>query len=114
MYKRVLEIMEGCLDEILALGASEEEIHAFADSRDNQYGIVTAGDGRVDFRLPFIHETWGKKWGGRTHIDMGCGNGCCHLMLDKYSAPDFIKFIKQHRKENTINNLPNPLCMERR
>lgn len=69
---------------------------AFHDSLTDTYGIVTVGDGCIDYRLPFIHETWRKKWGGRTHIDMG--NGDIHLMLDKFSAPEFIEFVKEYRK----------------
>lgn len=96
MYKRVREAMGEYLDEILFLGVTEDEIHSFVRSLKNPYGIVTCGDRRTDFRLPFIHETWRVKWGGRTHIDMGCK--CYHLMLDRYSAPAFINFIKDYRK----------------
>jgi hypothetical protein len=98
MRKRVLEIMQEYLAEIVSLDATDKEIYAFCDSLKNGYGIVTVGDRRTDFRLPFIHETWHKKWGGRTHIDMGDKNGSIHLMLDKNSAPMFIEFIKAHRK----------------
>jgi hypothetical protein len=97
MKKRVLEVMQEYLGEILALLPTFEEMDKFHESLDNDYGIVTSGDGRYDYRIPFIHETWGKKWGGRTHIDMG--NGSIHIMLDKNTAPMFIEFIKAYRKK---------------
>lgn len=92
------------LNDILKLSVTEKEIHAFVKSLRNTHGIVTGGDGRIDYRLPFIHETWRKKWGGRTHIDMGCK--CYHLMLDKFSAPLFIDFIKSYRDENSPVPVP--------
>ena len=96
MRKRVRELMKDYLDEILQLDPTEKEEDAFVDSLgEDTYGIVTEGDGRIDYRLPFIHETWRRKWNGRTHIDMGIKH---HLMLDKNVAPKFIEFIRQHRK----------------
>ena len=87
--------MEEYLCEILCLRPTEEEEDAFIQSLEGEdYGIVAEGDGRIDYRLPFIHETWRKKWNGRTHIDMGHS---VHLMLDKNNAPRFIEFVKQYR-----------------
>ncbi|KPQ43394.1 MAG: hypothetical protein MPEBLZ_02060 [Candidatus Methanoperedens nitroreducens] len=72
---KVRELIEGYLNDILGLHPTDTEITAFRKSLINDHGIITAGDGRTDLRLPFIHETWRKKWGGRTHIDMGDSNG---------------------------------------
>jgi hypothetical protein len=88
------------LREMLRLNPTFYEMDAFSESLADTYRIVTVGDGRIDYRLPFIHETWGKKWSGRTHIDMG--NGKIHLMLDKKAAPEFIEFIKQYRKQHIL------------
>jgi hypothetical protein len=96
MRKKIREVMEEHLDEMLHLLPTFEEVDAFVRSiGGNCHGIVVAGDGRRDYRLPFIHETWRKKWDGRTHIDFG--NGEYHLMLDKFSAPQFIEFVKRYR-----------------
>jgi len=96
MRRKVRELMEGYLREILEIAPTEEEENAFVDSLGGDtYGIVTEGDGQMDYRLPFIHETWRRKWNGRTHIDMGISH---HLMLDKNAAPMFIEFIRQRRK----------------
>lgn len=103
---KVLELMQGYLEEILCLLPTFEEVDAFVLSlRGRDYGIVTAGDGRIDYRLPFIHETWRKKWNGRTHIDFG--NGEYHLMLDKFSAPEFIEFIRQCRAKGQETKTQN-------
>jgi hypothetical protein len=96
MRKRVRELMEEYLTEILQLDPTVKEEDAFVDSLgEDTYGVVTVGDGRIDYRVPFVHETWRKKWNGRTHIDMGIKY---HLMLDKNAAPMFIEFIRQHRR----------------
>ncbi|MFH1579162.1 MAG: hypothetical protein ABIE25_03295 [Thermoplasmatota archaeon] len=95
MRRKVREVMEDYLCEIMRLDPTEEEEDAFvAALGGNTYGIVTAGDGQIGYRLPFIHETWRRKWNGRTHIDLGVR---VHLMLDKANAPRFIEFVKQHR-----------------
>ena len=89
---RVRKKLEKALEEILNLKPTCEEIEEYAENAP--YGVVTAARGEEYFG-PFLHDTWMIKRGGRVHIDIGCGG--VHLMLDKYYAEDFIKFIKNKR-----------------
>ena len=89
---RVREKLEKALEEILNLKPTCEEIEEYAENAP--YGGSYNRKRRRIF-WPFLHDTWMIKQGRRVHIDIGCGGA--HLMLDKYYAEDFIKFIKNKR-----------------
>lgn len=96
MKRRIYDIMCAHLMKINELQPTDDEIYEFV--KDNgMYGIVTSGDGKDVFRLPFVHETWRTKWGGRTHIDMSDSKNEYHLMLDRCGAPYFIECIEKMR-----------------
>lgn len=96
---RVREKLEKALIEIELLDPSCEEIEEYGENAG--YGVVTVTENK-DYFFPHLHDTWGEKYGGRVHIDIGCGG--YHLMLDKYSAEDFIEFIKNKRKVRPRNS----------
>ena len=104
--KSAYEIVNEAFDELKRLNPTPEEIDAYAELNKNTYGVVTYSNykrGRErggDFYFLRFHDTWKKKFGGRVHIDIGYvdeQNVTTHLMLDKYYAPDFVKFIKKRR-----------------
>jgi TusA-related sulfurtransferase len=90
---RALKEMEGSLEAILDLNPTCDEIEEFA--KGEGYGVVTITDDNEYFP-PHLHNAWGKKWGGRVHVDIGCRG--YHLMLDKGKALQFIAFVKSKRK----------------
>ncbi len=94
---RVLEEMKGLCDAICGLNLTGDEIEEFA--KGAAYGVVTVTENNAYFP-PHIHNTSGKKSGGRVHIDIGCCG--YHLMLDKNTAPSFIDFIKRKRRMGTL------------
>ena len=87
-----LEIVEEALKEIRELSPSCEEIVEYAQG--GGYGTVTYTSSDNYFG-PRLHDTWGVKFGGRVHIDIGCIG--YHLMLDKRTAWGFVEFIKRKR-----------------
>lgn len=91
---RVTEELGEALKEIEALDPTSEEIEEYA--QDAGYGVATVSK-TDEYFGPSIHDTWGQKSGGRVHIDIGSGGW--HLMLDRFSAFDFIAFIKEKRKK---------------
>lgn len=105
-----MEQMEIWLVEIYELHPTDEEMEAFVsylNTNNLTYGIV-AGSEREYYgdQRPRIHNTYGQKWGGRAHIDMGFNGkhgGSVHLMLGRHDAPFFINFIKEMRKEKSGN-----------
>ena len=89
--------IEKAFAEIIGLTPTCEEIEAYGEK--GYYGAVKY-TGLSGYHKPKIHNTWGVKYGGRVHIDIGCGG--YHLMLDRGFAFDFIEFIKEcRRKANT-------------
>ena len=90
---KAIKILEGALEEIKALDPTGDEIEKFAEKAG--YGIVTSTENENYFG-PRLHNTWGVKFGGRVHIDIGCCG--YHLMLDKKAVWEFIEFIKSERK----------------
>jgi|GEM_PF-997860 hypothetical protein len=109
--KSAYDIVEGAYDELANLKPTPEEIEEFAKFKEDAneaYGVVTYskshGGDRYFFRW---HDTWEQKSGGRAHIDIGYVDekyvhrrdvpDTTHLMLDKYSAWEFVDFIKTRR-----------------
>ena len=92
---RVRQELESALREMQELEPTTEEIEEYGKTAG--YGVVTYTQSTRYFP-PSLHDTWGLKHGGRVHIDIG-SNGT-HLMLDKFSAWDFIDFIKDRRKSH--------------
>ena len=92
---KVLKIVRKQLEEIQKLNPTPAEIEKYAEDGGGGYGTVTVTDSTGYFP-PKLHNTWGKKWGGRVHIDMGSGG--YHLMLDKHAANNFIEYLKDSRK----------------
>ena len=95
---RVREQLEHALDEIQKLDPTSEEIEEYGENAG--YGVVTytRNAGYYPARL---HNTWGTKWGGRVHIDIGSSG--THLMLDKVSVWDFIEFVREKKKSPHTN-----------
>ena len=93
---RAIKILKRALEEIKSLDPECEEIEEFAKEYEEVYGVITTAKDE-DYFGPCLHDTWGKKSGGRVHIDIGCCG--YHLMLDIRTATDFIKFIR-HKREN--------------
>jgi hypothetical protein len=93
--KHVLKKLESALEEIRELDPTCDEIEEFG--KDAGYGIVTITE-EEDYYEPHLHNTWGRKYRGRVHIDIGCRG--YHLMLDKRTAPAFIEFIRHNRKSD--------------
>jgi len=91
---KVRQILEPALEEIKSLDPTTEEIVEYAE-KEAGWGVVTY-TGSENYYRPHLHDTWGIKYQGRVHIDIGAGG--YHLMLDKYSAFDFIDFIKSKRQ----------------
>jgi hypothetical protein len=92
---RVLKNLQLALEEIKKLNPTAQEIEEYG--KNGVYGVVTYTKDRGYFP-PRLHNTWGKKSGGRVHIDIGSGG--VHLMLDKSVVWDFIEFTKTRRKLN--------------
>jgi len=90
---QALKIVQEALEEIRKLDPTCEEIVEYA--KGGGYGIITYTNSDYYFG-PRLHDTWGIKFGGSVHIDIGCGG--YHLMLDKYSAWEFVEFIKGKRE----------------
>ena len=86
---KVRQELESALETMLELEPTTEEIEEYG--KDAGYGVVTYTQ-NTGYFPPSVHDTWRMKRGGRVHIDVG-SNGT-HLMLDKFSAWDFIDFIK--------------------
>jgi len=115
--KTAYEIVSEAFDELESLHPTIEEIQEYADSVDNEYGVVTYSKhkgGQETYFLRF-HDTWKQKVGGRVHIDVGYVDeeyidqwnvpDTTHLMLDKRHAWDFVEFIKKRRKSGkNLNN----------
>jgi hypothetical protein len=111
--KTVDEIVGEAYDTLVDLMPTNEEIDAFAELNKNNYGVVTYSkhEGGDHYFLRY-HDTWGKKSGGRKHIDVGYVDekyidqwnvpDTTHLMLDKYSAPEFVEFIRKMRKRPKV------------
>ena len=93
--KHVLKKLESALEEIRELDPTCDEIEEFG--KDAGYGIVTITEDE-DYYEPHLHNTWGRKYRGRVHIDIGCRG--YHLMLGEHVAPAFIEFIKRKRKSD--------------
>ena len=92
---RVRGQLQQALEEIRELGPTSEEIKEYGEQAG--YGTVTYTR-NARYYPPHLHDTWGRKWGGRVHIDIGSGG--IHLMLDNVSAFDFIEFIRDRRKSH--------------
>ena len=95
---KVKKKLQKVLNEIEALNPTSEEIKEYAEdaiAENADYGLVSITRAEHYFR-PRLHDTWGQKQGGRVHIDIG--SSCYHLMLNKHSAPGFVEFIKNKRK----------------
>jgi hypothetical protein len=99
-------IVSEAYDEIEKLKPTNNEIGAYADLHEGEYGVVTCSKYHGgDYYFLRFHDTWKQKIGGRVHIDVGYVDeeniheeiGVVHLMLDKDHAPDFVQFIKQRR-----------------
>ena len=109
--KSVRELVNSYYEQIVELHPTPEEISAYADFIHDAYGVVTCSKSRggSDYFIDF-HDTWGKKFGGRVHIDVGYVDSSCldrrdvpdtlHLMLNKQHAPEFIDFIQKRRTNN--------------
>jgi hypothetical protein len=99
---KAIEKVEKSLLEIGLMDPTCEEIIEYAEIAG--YGTVTITDNENYFP-PRLDNTYGKKFGGRVHIDVGCGG--YHLMLDQYKSKNFIDFIKNKRtsikKPYTVN-----------
>jgi hypothetical protein len=60
--------IEACADELDTMGPTEDEICSYA--RTAPYGAGTKS--RTDeYFAPQVDDTWGRKRGGRVHIDAG-------------------------------------------
>lgn len=92
-YKARAEVA-ACAEELDALDPTSEEIIEYA--RTAPHGVVTRARSE-DYFWPSVHDTHGKKWGGRVHIDLGAGG--YHLMLDRIYARHFIEFIRERRQQ---------------
>lgn len=90
--------LEEALKSIEELTPTHEEIEEYG--RNAGYGVVTSTSSSK-YYPPRLHDTWGKKMGGRVHIDIG--SGWTHLMLNKWFARDFIDFIERKRKYHVDN-----------
>lgn len=109
--KTAFEIVSEAYEELRKLQPTIKEIQSYADLVEGQYGVVTYSKHRrgQDYYFLRFHDTWKQKSSGRIHIDIGYVDekyvdqwnipDTTHLMLDKDSAPDFIKFITKRRKE---------------
>lgn len=96
--KSVYEIIDEYCKSINKLEPTYEEIEAFImdlENTNSTYGIVTYNKKDDNPLIIRFHDTWRKKFGGRTHIDVISGE--YHLMLDKDTAPWFIEFIEKKR-----------------
>jgi len=111
--KTVHEKVSEYCDEIQRLQPTREEIQAYADLHEDDYGVVicSKSKGGAGYFIR-LHDTWKKKFGGRVHIDVGYVDekyvdepnvpDTTHLMLDRYYAVDFIEFIKRRRKSDCV------------
>ncbi|MDP2218069.1 MAG: hypothetical protein Q8J68_12375 [Methanolobus sp.] len=101
---KIREKMEQWLCEILVMDISDEEMEKFVRhvQFDNMWhGVVSCNSNpNRYYGLPSIHDTYGMKWGGRMHIDMGYPG--VHIMLGRHAAPYFINYIKELRKQNNL------------
>ena len=106
--KTAHEIVSEAYGEIEKLKPTTDEIQAYADLHEKDYGVVTYSKSKGgDYYFLRFHDTWKEKFGGRVHIDIGYVDekyvgdwrtpDTTHLMLDKDYAPDFVQFIKQRR-----------------
>jgi len=105
----VYEILSEAFEELKRLQPTIEEIQEYADSVENDYGVVTYSkhDGKGATYFLRLHDTTKQKFGGRVHIDVGYVdekyidqrdiNDTTHLMLDKNYSWDFVNFIKNRR-----------------
>ena len=100
--QRVIQGLEPALKEMEELEPTPEEIQEYG--KDIGYGVVTYTQ-NMHYFPPKLHDTWGIKRGGRIHIDIGSDG--VHLMLDKFSAWDFIDFIKDKRQMQNRNTNSN-------
>jgi len=115
--KSAHDIVGDAYCEVSALKPTPEEIQAYADllTKENRdYGTVTYSKSKGgDYYFLRLHDTWRgefAKFGGRVHIDLGYVDpeyvdkwnipDTTHLMLDKYTAPEFIEFIRKRRESN--------------
>jgi len=87
------------LEEIKQLDPTCEEIEEYG--KDAVHGEVTPSRGE-NLWGPKFHNTWGVKFGGRVHIDIGCCG--YHLMLDRRAAKSFITFINKRRNVMASNS----------
>ena len=90
---KAIKIVTEAFDEINKLNPTAEEIEEFGTMVGHGTATITPS---TAYFPPKLHNTWGKKSGGRVHIDIGSGG--YHLMLDKYAASGFIEFIKEKRE----------------
>jgi len=103
------EIVSEAFNELKRLQPTIEEIQEYADSVENEYGVVTYSKHRRGGDTYFLrfHNTRKQKFGGRDHIDVGYVDeklidqrnvpDTTHLMLDKDHAWDFVEFVKKRR-----------------
>jgi len=92
---RVREELQQVLDKIQELNPTSDEIEEYGENVG--YGAVTYTR-NTGYYPPRLHDTWGLKQEGRVHIDIRSGG--THLMLDRFSAWDFINFIIDRRKSH--------------
>ncbi|MDH7564062.1 MAG: hypothetical protein QHH24_04160 [Candidatus Bathyarchaeota archaeon] len=106
--KKASEIISEAYSELEKLQPTPKEIQEYADTHENDYGVVTCSKSKGgDHCFLRFHDTWKQKIGGRIHIDVGYVDAeyihqrnvpdTTHLMLDENYAPDFVNFIKQRR-----------------
>lgn len=92
-------------EEMASLKPTPEEIDAFVEYCDSQYGVVTFSTydrrrGGQEYFMSVHDNHSGRK---HYHIDLGYvnfdykHNNITHLMLDKHNAPYFIEFLNEHR-----------------
>lgn len=113
--KTAREIVEDAYNKLLELEPTLQEIREYADKMKGVYGVVTYSKSKGgDYYFLRLHDTWRQKRGGRVHIDVGYVDekyadqwnilDTTHLMLDKYTAPDFVDFIKERRSVIMTND----------
>jgi hypothetical protein len=103
---KIMERMEEWLSEIFLLNPTDDEMQSFVkymEGKNWAYGVVSYNSYNGD-QTPRIHDTYGQKWGGRCHIDMGfsCDDYSAHIMLGRHDAPLFIDYIKDLRAKTLL------------
>lgn len=104
---KVEEMIWEYYEEMASLKPTPEEIDAFVEYCDSQYGVVTFSTynwrrGGNEYFMSVHDNHNGRK---HYHIDLGYvnfdfkHNNVTHLMLDKHEAPSFIEFVKERRQK---------------